>query len=257
MFDYPSRPSRGLPRNFRFGIPADQLRLPCRNVIEIIGLNHAVGQYVDRPHDVGIRRLGVARPFDHADETLRDANLVRYPLLGFSRRSSPVSKLHRSSSRAWVRGGTRCGPFNNMTRYCGLSYYVNGHDEIAGTKYDAMAYVYVMHPGTRLRELRKAAKLSQGDLGTRAGMAQETISLYENGHRPIRLDDMRVLARELGCSVADILSDEDNPDRLDEAERELLEAFRRMPPDGRSFLTASAQAVAEKAAEYAPPRRAA
>lgn len=120
-----------------------------------------------------------------------------------------------------------------------------------------MAYIYVMHPGNRLRQLRKEAGLTQQQLAERSGFNQDRISNYENGRRPMRLAEMRVLAREIGCTVADILDDQDNPDRLSDAERELLQAFRDSPNSAKSYLLATAQAVAEQRTSFRSERDAA
>lgn len=109
-----------------------------------------------------------------------------------------------------------------------------------------MAYIYVMHPGNRLRQLRKDAGLTQQQLAERTGFNQDRISNYENGRRPMRLIEMRVLAREIGCSVADLLDDQDNPERLSAAERELLQALRGSPSQAQDYLLTSARAVADQ-----------
>jgi len=137
-----------------------------------------------------------------------------------------------------------------MREYGVLSYLVNGHDEIGGTEYDTVAYVFVMHPGNRLRKLRKEAKLTQLELGERVGLDQTTLSNYENDKRPMPLEHMRAIARELGCAPADLLGDEDNPERLSDEERKLLQAFRELDEQGKHFLATSAQAVAEQQQGY-------
>lgn len=85
-----------------------------------------------------------------------------------------------------------------------------------------------MHPGNRIRELRKAAGLSQIELARRTGVSQPYISQIEN-QDSLSLDvaRMRVIARELGCAPADLLSDKDNPDRLSDEERALIRQFRQ------------------------------
>jgi transcriptional regulator with XRE-family HTH domain len=112
-----------------------------------------------------------------------------------------------------------------------------------------------MHPGNRLRQARKDMDLTQAELAERTGYNQDRISNYENGRRPLRLVEMRVLARGLGCSVADLLEDSDNPERLDDAERRLLRAFRNSPPAAREFLIASAEAVSSPAEAEPAERR--
>ena len=134
----------------------------------------------------------------------------------------------------------------NDGNYAALSYLVNGHGDSTGAEYAPVAYIYQMHPGNRIRQLRKAAGLTQEQLADRTGFAQDRISNYENGRRPLRLAEMRVIARELGCSPADLLADDDNPERLSPQEKALLEAFRSSSRDAQHFLLASAQAVSDQ-----------
>ena len=111
-----------------------------------------------------------------------------------------------------------------------------------------------MQPGTRLRALRKAAGLTQGELGEKAGFAQETISHYENDRRPMQLDHMRSLARVLNCTVADLLPEQDNPDRLSDEERALIQMLRNSDERQR----ATAMHMAEAALSFTPePKRSA
>ncbi|WP_374758641.1 helix-turn-helix domain-containing protein [Sphingomonas sp. GV3] len=107
-----------------------------------------------------------------------------------------------------------------------------------------MAYVLYMHPANRLRELRKAAGLSQSELAEKSGVSQPYISQVEN-HSATTLDiaRMRALARDLHCKPADLLSDEDNPDRLSEVERALVQAFRSSDPVQRELIMRIAQPV--------------
>jgi len=90
-----------------------------------------------------------------------------------------------------------------------------------------MTYVLTMHPANRVRSLRKTAGMSQTDLAERTGVSQPYISQVEN-QAGLTLDiaRMRMIARELKCTPADLLSDEDNPDRLTDEERELIARFR-------------------------------
>ncbi|MBY0301265.1 helix-turn-helix domain-containing protein [Sphingomonas ginsenosidimutans] len=100
-----------------------------------------------------------------------------------------------------------------------------------------MAYILAMHPANRVRELRKAAKLSQSDLAQRTGVSQPFISQIEN-QDGLTLDiaRMRSLAREFGCFPADLLTDDDNPDRLTPDERRLLANYRRAEPSQRLLI---------------------
>lgn len=111
-------------------------------------------------------------------------------------------------------------------------------------EYNEMTYnVIVMKPGNRLRELRKAAGLTQGELAELSGVSQPAISQLENGLGSFDIPWMRAFARILKCSPADFLDDDDNPDRLDEAERALIERFRHANAAQRQTLERVAAAV--------------
>lgn len=98
-----------------------------------------------------------------------------------------------------------------------------------------------MTPRNRVRELRKARGMSQADLAQAAGISQPAISQIENDTRPITLDWLRTFARILDVAPADILDDQDYPDRLTPEERELIEHYRAASNDQREMV----QRVAE------------
>lgn len=68
------------------------------------------------------------------------------------------------------------------------------------------------------------------------GFSQPAISQLENGTRAMDIQWMRTFARALGCSPADLLEDEDNPDRLDDGERSLVERYRHADAGQRQAL---------------------
>lgn len=99
----------------------------------------------------------------------------------------------------------------------------------------------------RIRELRTQAGLSQEQLGERIGVHKMTVSDLERGKIELTLSYMRRVADALCVTPADILLTRDDPSRLNEVEKELLEAFRASPEVAREFLLASAKAVADTA----------
>lgn len=109
-----------------------------------------------------------------------------------------------------------------------------------------MAYILLMHPRNRIRELRKQAKLTQDELGRLAGVSQEAISQLENDKRPLTVDWMRTFARIFSVSTVDLLADEDNPNRLTDEEKKLLEAYRTAPTEQQTMI----QRVAEPLPEF-------
>ena len=59
--------------------------------------------------------------------------------------------------------------------------------------------------GAQLREARKAAGLTQEQLGQRANRDAKSISRWENAHRAPDLNDLLVLADALGVPLADLV----------------------------------------------------
>ena len=59
--------------------------------------------------------------------------------------------------------------------------------------------------GTRIREARHTAGLSQVQLADRAGIDHKTISRAENGVYAVSIDQLARLARALGVSSAALL----------------------------------------------------
>ena len=99
-----------------------------------------------------------------------------------------------------------------------------------------MAYIYAMRPANRLRDLRKRAGLTQAQLANLTGVSQPAISQIENDETPMTVDHMRTFARIFGCTPADLLGDQDNPDRLTDDERALLEQYRSAADDQQEII---------------------
>ncbi len=57
----------------------------------------------------------------------------------------------------------------------------------------------------RIRELRKAQKLSQQELATKLGVDRSTIAKWETGTHCPRTDKMRKLTMILDCSLEELL----------------------------------------------------
>lgn len=88
----------------------------------------------------------------------------------------------------------------------------------------------------RIRKLRKAARLSLMELAEKAGTNHVTLSHVERGGRQLTHDMMVRIAASLGCTPADLLTDNDNPLRLDEDEQEVINALRSMDAGLRQKL---------------------
>lgn len=112
-----------------------------------------------------------------------------------------------------------------------------------------MTYILLMNPPNRIREIRRKLGLSQAGLGERVGLTQGQVGHLENGARNLTLEWMKRIARAMNVSVAELLVDEDNPDRLSLEERALVEAMRRAGDVGRQHMGAMAQAIAQVESE--------
>lgn len=124
-----------------------------------------------------------------------------------------------------------------------------------GAKNKWMAYILVMHPKNRLRELRKRAKITQSELAKLSGVSQPAISQIENDERPLTVDWMRTFARIFGCTTADLLDQDDNPHRLTDEERELLEKYRQADETQRAMVQRVAEPIEQYRAHGAVPIR--
>lgn len=59
-----------------------------------------------------------------------------------------------------------------------------------------------------IREMRKAQKLSQADLGKRVGVSRYSILAWESGNKSPTLKQLETLANALGCSPKDLILEE-------------------------------------------------
>lgn len=62
-----------------------------------------------------------------------------------------------------------------------------------------------MDIGTKIRMIRKSKGITQIDLAANAGIAVNSLRLYEANKRQPRADQLRAIASALGASVADLL----------------------------------------------------
>jgi len=68
--------------------------------------------------------------------------------------------------------------------------------------------------GDRLRELREAKKLSQGDIEKRTGLFRCYISRVENGHTVPSIETLEKLARSFELPLYQLFYDGDEPPKL-------------------------------------------
>jgi transcriptional regulator with XRE-family HTH domain len=68
--------------------------------------------------------------------------------------------------------------------------------------------------GDRLRELREAKQLSQGDIEKRTGLLRAYVSRVENGHTVPAIETLEKLARALECPLYQLFYDGEEPPKL-------------------------------------------
>ena len=61
----------------------------------------------------------------------------------------------------------------------------------------------------RIRELRKAKKLSQQEMAAKIGVDRSTIAKWETGTNSPRADKLRQLSKILECSLDELLPEND------------------------------------------------
>lgn len=106
-----------------------------------------------------------------------------------------------------------------------------------------MSYIYAMFPDNRIRELRKQAKITQAQLGEMVGLHQTQIGYIENGTRSLTFEWARRIAAALGVAMVDILSADDNPWRLEDGERTLVEKYREADDKQRAIIERVAEPI--------------
>ncbi len=107
----------------------------------------------------------------------------------------------------------------------------------------------------RILEQRKARGISQDVLANIIGVTKMTVSRLERGINEPTLTQLRQIANFFGCTVADLLSDDDNPDRLDSQGRQLFDRFRHATEDQRDNMLRVAEALIPYRAEEPEPKR--
>jgi transcriptional regulator with XRE-family HTH domain len=108
----------------------------------------------------------------------------------------------------------------------------------------------------RIRLMRKKAGLTIDDLAATVGMKPPHLSMLERGLRPLTLDRMHEIAKALGCSPADLLTDDDNPDRLTDPVADIVHKLEKMDPASFAKVRDIATLFAAEP-DFTPPLRAA
>ncbi len=110
--------------------------------------------------------------------------------------------------------------------------------------------------GKRLREIREAKNLSQGDIEQRTGLIRCYVSRVENGHTVPAVETLEKFARALEVPVYALFYDEEppklssgKPSEYGREARELEQlrhALARMPKPRRQLLMSLAQQMAKR-----------
>jgi transcriptional regulator with XRE-family HTH domain len=113
-----------------------------------------------------------------------------------------------------------------------------------------------MFIGKRLREIREARKLSQGDIEHRTGLIRHYVSRVENGHTVPAVETLEKFARALEVPLYALFYDEKQPKLSSGKSSEYgkdtreLEQFRAalagMPKYRRQLLMSLAQQMARR-----------
>lgn len=91
--------------------------------------------------------------------------------------------------------------------------------------------------------MRLSKKLSLQKLAGLAGMSHSSLQKKEIGTYQLGVDDAEILAKAMGVDVVELLHSTAQP--RDDQERELLEAFRKLPVEVRSHAVKIVRALAE------------
>lgn len=91
-----------------------------------------------------------------------------------------------------------------------------------------MRYSDCMSLAANIRNRRLEKRLNQSELAERSGITQAQISRLESGREEnTTLQSLRGLARALGCSVVDLLPEEDRRSRSASDQETTLDALGR------------------------------
>lgn len=98
----------------------------------------------------------------------------------------------------------------------------------------------------KLKELRKEKGISLKELGSIIGVAESTMSLYENGKRQPDYETLLKLAEYFGVTVDYLLRGENESERLPEELVILNRNAKKMSPENRKKLLEMAKVMFEE-----------
>jgi transcriptional regulator with XRE-family HTH domain len=109
--------------------------------------------------------------------------------------------------------------------------------------------------GRRIRQARELLGWTQPELGLRVGMAKQTISSYESGHRMPGPREATLLGVALGVSPAHLLVVDGDDMQLLDAEAELVRLLRQLPPEEQARFHRLLEGRARLFAQPAPLKK--
>ena len=103
----------------------------------------------------------------------------------------------------------------------------------------------------RLREIRKAKKITQGDLASMIGVTERIVGCWEREDTAMSLSDAVDCAKALGCTPNDLCGWDDGDDAAPEAacrpddplKRQVVDAYDSMTQAGRESLAGVAKGL--------------
>lgn len=106
-----------------------------------------------------------------------------------------------------------------------------------------------MRTGARIKELRRALKLTQKQLADKVHVSSQVVSNWERGYSTPDSEDVKILASALDCSIDYLLGIEETSRRSDQDEFEALlnnpeedqfyKEFKESPEERRKALLAA------------------
>ena len=89
-----------------------------------------------------------------------------------------------------------------------------------------------------LKQKRKKARLTQAELAEISGVSQQAISFIENGRNTPSEGTMRLLAKALGCTVAELMGESPQEIAPDPLREDIIRDYDQLPPEARRLVRA-------------------
>jgi transcriptional regulator with XRE-family HTH domain len=193
---------------------------PTRHIVEVVRLDRAFGENEDPllRHRIRVTKPSLVAP-NSADGAVE---LFRQPLLRPTLLRAPIGQLNHETSRSlpkWLYRTLAMWQYANMAMAEIIYIRRVANDDEAPN---------------RIQELIEAAGINQAELARRANVTVSALNKVIKGSRGLDQEWMRRLAPHLGVSPAELLPASDNPMTLSEAEKALIERFRRADRGTRS-----------------------